>query len=75
MDELGKPYQQPLVQLIQLETFSETQLEEVASAAHLLPADLVSKINLWADDELDDFLIEETDSGYTLYTDMLPENE
>jgi len=75
MEELGKPYQQPLIQLIQLETFSEAQLEQVASAAHLLPADLVSKINLWADDELDDFLIEETDSGYTLYTDMLPENE
>lgn len=75
MEELDSPYRKPLTKMIQWEEFSEKQLEELATESHLLPADLISKVNLWSDEALGDFLIEETGSDFVIYSDLIPEDD
>ena len=75
MESLDPAYRPALADIIaEGEILANARLIEISEALHLVPVAVVDTINSWSDEELGDFLIEDSgDGSYAIYREILPE--
>lgn len=75
MELLDPAYRPALAAIIaEGEILAHARLIEISEALHLVPVAVVDTINSWSDEELGDFLIEDSgDGSYAIYREILPE--
>lgn len=75
METLDSAYQPALVAILaEGEALAHLRLEEISESLHLIPVAVVDTINSWSDEELGDFLVEDSgDGSYAIYREILPE--
>jgi len=74
METLDAAYRSALDDIItEGDTLEHVRLIEISEARHLVPIAVVDTINSWSDEELGDFLIEDSgDGSYAIYREILP---
>lgn len=59
LDALDIRYHAPLAELLEQEVWSKDELDEIAKRYQIMPSGMLYSINTWADETLDDILIED----------------
>ncbi len=75
MESLDPTYKPALVAILtEGETLSAAHLDGISDSLHLLPVAVVDSINSWSDEELGDFLLEDSgDGSFSIHREILPE--
>jgi hypothetical protein len=75
MGTLDPAYRLALIAILaEGKSLESHRLAEISEASHLLPMSIIDTINSWSDEELGDFLLEESgDGSFSIYREILPE--